>query len=247
MEMMKRIIHWAAAGSVGLMIGSAAFAGDVGRRDHTSPACHPTYGYHQTCWRRFPALLPHETCDICDPGMAQSPCADGSCQVPPFYQPQALPMGTQPSPMPVYGGHSMFYGAGQSPVPVPDPAFQGMPPAAPPAYAAPAPMPQSAPTTGLHQSHLVSPVLMRPPATQFAQPPIHMYPETIRPVPVPATAPAANDHNLGLPPIPGGTSRSSGLSPSRPSLESCQAVVVIAPSAVHQTDCLSAQSREVPS
>ena len=111
-------------------------------------------------------------------------------------------MGAQPSPMPVYGGHSMLYGAGQSPAPSAAPAFQGMQPAAPPAYAAPAPMPQSAPTTGRYQSHMDSPALMRP----------QTMPAAPRPVPVPATAPPANDLNLGLLPIPGGTSRSSGLS-----------------------------------
>lgn len=216
--MIKRMIHWAAAGSVGLTIGGAAFAGDVGRPDHTSPACHPTYGYHQTCWRRFPALPPYKTCDTCDQGMAQSLRTGGNCQVPPLQQPQAQPMGMQPSPMPVHGGHSMYNGAAPIPAPLADPAFQSMPPAVPPADAAPVPLPQSASTTGRSQSHMASPVLVRPPATQsnvsaqFAQPPIHMYPETTRPVPVPDTAPAANDHNLGLPPIPSVTSRSSGLS-----------------------------------
>ncbi len=37
-------------------------------RVQISPACHPTFGYHQTCWRRFPALPPcdHPACDRCD-------------------------------------------------------------------------------------------------------------------------------------------------------------------------------------
>ena len=40
-------------------------------RPQISPACHPTWGYYQTCWRRFPPLEPcvgwGDTCDVCPP------------------------------------------------------------------------------------------------------------------------------------------------------------------------------------
>ena len=41
------------------------------KRPRISPACHPTWGYHQTCWRRFPCLEPcvgwGDMCDVCPP------------------------------------------------------------------------------------------------------------------------------------------------------------------------------------
>ena len=62
------------AATSALLLASTSMA-DLccGREDRPqiSPACHPTWGYHQTCWRRFPPLEPcvgwGDTCDVCPP------------------------------------------------------------------------------------------------------------------------------------------------------------------------------------
>ena len=45
-------------------------------REQVSPAHHPTFGYHQTRWRRFPCLPPCDNCNACPAGT----CKTGSCQ-----------------------------------------------------------------------------------------------------------------------------------------------------------------------
>jgi hypothetical protein len=113
-------------------------------------------------------------------------------------------MGAQPSPMPDYGGHSTRYGSGQGRAPITAAPYQNTQPAAAPAYTAPMPLLQSTPTSGRYQSHMNSPTtppLMRP----------QTVPAAPRPVPRPTAIPPANNSNLGLPPLPGGTPRSSGL------------------------------------
>ncbi len=71
------------------------------------PYWEPTYGYHQTCWRRFP-----ECCDRCPPADALSPIPEGE-------SPLASPLAPVPSTVP--------------PVPMPDGEASPQPVPAPPA------------------------------------------------------------------------------------------------------------------
>jgi len=100
--MFKTIFRFTVLGFVGLMISSpAAVSGLFGKshkkeeqRAQVSPACHPTYGYHQTCWRRFPALPPCENCDTCP----TATCHDGNCELPPVFPHPVSPVPLQEAP-----------------------------------------------------------------------------------------------------------------------------------------------------
>ena len=107
--MFKRLIRLVTAGSIGLMIGSHALSAGLFDRDNeertkVSPACHPTFGYHQTCWRQFSPLPPCHSCNTCQ---------DGSCETP-LYQPQLTGPLTHPGPVFPADIHSGRYHNGHS-------------------------------------------------------------------------------------------------------------------------------------
>ncbi|APZ95108.1 hypothetical protein Fuma_04762 [Fuerstiella marisgermanici] len=60
-ETIRTIRKLAFTGTISLLTANAAVAGlccgDLPRA-YYSPACEPAWGYHQTCWRRFPCLEP---------------------------------------------------------------------------------------------------------------------------------------------------------------------------------------------
>lgn len=71
-----------AAGSITFVLCHTGVAGLMDSRpDHPvrSPACDPAWGYHPTCWTRFPPLPP---CPSADRTVASS-CRDGNCQTSP--------------------------------------------------------------------------------------------------------------------------------------------------------------------
>ncbi len=192
--MFKQIIHLAAAGSVGLMMsGQAATAGIFKKcddeRTQVSPACHPTFGYHQTCWRRFPPLPPCDSnCESCQDGT----CMDGSCQTP-IYQPQPMIPMAQPGPAFTPDIHSGRYQSGHSSVPVPmpgGPAIMNSPGAFPmessqPGFggnSASSRYGQTPATTGNTNPTPLSPIMPTPPGAQ----PNHSAPPALPPVPSPA-------------------------------------------------------------
>lgn len=66
-QQVGRIIRSAAAGSLLMLSAGAVMAGHHGLfsgsdRPQTSAACQPNWGYNQTCWRRFPAVPPCDSC-----------------------------------------------------------------------------------------------------------------------------------------------------------------------------------------
>jgi|GEM_PF-3452830 len=185
--MLKQMLRLAAAGSVGMMIGSqTATAGlfkkcNDDERTQVSPACHPTFGYHQTCWRRFPPLPPCDSnCESCHDGT----CMDGSCQTP-IYEPQPMTPMAQPSPVFEPDIHSGRYQGGYSPVPGPMPGGHEII-SSPGAF----PSETSQPVTGGHsagsrysQSPTPTPPMLPPPP---AAPPTNTIPPALPPVPGPA-------------------------------------------------------------
>lgn len=89
------------------------------QRAYCTPECHPTWGYHQTCWRRFPPLQPccgwGDFCPTCQTGCNfQGSCnTQGGCNTT-----QGLEMGTinmvQPGARPgnvVYDNNGMDFSA----------------------------------------------------------------------------------------------------------------------------------------
>lgn len=127
---MKRIFRFAVVGSAGLILGSSVSAGlrhcDEPEREQINPACSPAWGYHQTCWRRFPYLPPCNVCPDCQTGGSSqsSPhSTDGSFQFEPIEQPSPAPVVPQSEPVPQpdpvphqgsaatsgrYGGHAVM-------------------------------------------------------------------------------------------------------------------------------------------
>ena len=199
--MLKRIIHLAATGSIGLMIGGHAVTAGLfdkcdDERTKVSPACHPTFGYHQTCWRQFPPLPPCNSCDTCQDGN----CQDGNCQIP-IYQPQAMAPIPQPNPAFSPDMQSGRYHSGHSAMP------GSMPPGGHEVLSSPGPFPMetSQPVMGGHSTGSrygqgpsatgnsipapVSPMMQTPPAA----PSNHG-----SPIPLPPVPSAPNHHSTGL-------------------------------------------------
>ncbi len=74
----KHAVLSAAAGSVLLLSGNLVLAGDhliefEPDRPQISPGCQPNWGFHQTCWRRFPSLPP---CNECNVGISEAAYGD---------------------------------------------------------------------------------------------------------------------------------------------------------------------------
>lgn len=217
-QWMKRIVQFAAVGSVGLIMGSSVTAGlkhdDGPDREQVNPACHPTFGYHQTCWRRFPPLPPCDICQQCQPGMTPTYSHDGgSGQLTPLplnYSSNSTPSMT-PSPQPVptsdfgaagqggrYGGHTMM----------PSPEMSAVPPSN--IQSAPV-MAPGAVSGGRYQAGPMSsgPMYSMPPsaASPTVQPSVPQMVPSMPAAPVPG---GMQDHRGGLPPVPGPAPRSSG-------------------------------------
>lgn len=210
-QTMKRVLQFAAAGSVSLMIGGSTIAGlfhkcDKDERCQINPACHPTYGYHQTCWRRFPPLPPCNNCESCQTGQAAPLCQDGSCQPATTLQPPAIPLQPHPEPV-VVPGTSDRYGMPHSSTPLPP--VQNLPtsryqtsPSQPPQ-----PVPGFSGNSGRYQA---GPGFSgAAPVAPLTGPPSAPLP----PQPAPTSSPANGSLNgpAGLPAIPGNAPRSSGL------------------------------------
>lgn len=212
-QIMKRVLQFAAAGSVSLMIGGSTVAGlfhkcEKDERCQINPACHPTYGYHQTCWRRFPPLPPCESCESCQTGLAAPLCQDGNCQPGTILQPPAIPLQPQPDPTALpeptmLPGTAGRYGTPHITTPLP-PAqnlstsrYQG------------GSSPAQPPLPGGGGRYQAGPGFSGPPAAPLTGP--HSAP--LPPRPTPALSPADGTLNgpAGLPAIPGNAPRSSGL------------------------------------
>lgn len=213
--MLKRIISFAATATVGLTIsGNLMASGLCNKRQQTSPACHPSFGYHQTCWRRFPNLPPCDTCDPYGTGLSQSICEDGTCQISPNYEPHPMTMGPQTAPIYPPGAHSGRYGTGQSPIPMDMQSMNmgsvhNMPESASPFGGHSVQQLAPTPTTGgryqSSQDMSLSPQpmpLSRPLSAPMAP----------RPAPAPSGTNSRATEPNGLPQIPTGMHRSSGIS-----------------------------------
>ncbi len=206
---MKRVIRFAAAGSFGLIVGTATagLCRDDFEPNGVNPSCHPTYGYHQTCWRQFPLLPPCNVCQECRPDGAVTSCDNGNCQ--PSQQPATIPLSPQPqtvqSPGVPAGAMTGRYGT-PSPGPMPSST----------------PMQNSVPVQGSLPLQTATPLPgMSSGMSRYGSPPqtvpagpvtggrYQTVPSAVPPAPVggvPATGAPA-----GLPPVPGTAPRSSGL------------------------------------
>lgn len=88
-----RILRSAAAGSLLLLNLNWTAAGDhLLRREprdpHMSPACQPAWGYHPTCWQRFPPVPPCDPVGTCDCQFEGTVPSYGTL---PLYAPQTNP------------------------------------------------------------------------------------------------------------------------------------------------------------
>ena len=128
-HVLRKIQTLAAVGALSLCAVSNTSAGlfcgcGAGQtRPYYSPACEPTWGYHQTCWRQFPPLEPcsgwGDYCPTCDAGGGIPISADGYQNVDgqlipsspyatqQFAQPQYAPQQSPASP-PVVPGTPMM-------------------------------------------------------------------------------------------------------------------------------------------
>lgn len=133
-------------------------------RAYCTPECHPTWGYHQTCWRRFPPLQPcnnwgsGDYCPACQSGAAGVPAEAHTVRVLPgnpvggmmseqiVSPPIAIPATPQstpgfgpvyPTPQPMVNGTPPQYFSPTTPNPIPIPQPQSD---------LPAPMPNNAPS-----------------------------------------------------------------------------------------------------
>lgn len=202
--MLKRVIQFAAVASAGLIIGDHLSAGVLSnRREQTSPACHPAYGYHQTCWRRFPALPP---CDTYGTGLSSSMCEDGSCQTVPVEITDPMIMEPQAVPDWQLGGHSGRYSSVQSPVPMNTNSVHNRPDSAAAPLGGPIPQPLTPAPTGGGRYQPGHSLLSPPQPAPLPQ----SIPSTPRPTPVPPSSDSGVTTPNALPDIP--TQQSSGLS-----------------------------------
>ena len=93
-----------AAGAFSLATGPGAFAGLFGdwcahnSRPWYDPSCEPTWGYHETNWRRYPHAGMYGQGSLCPDGTCQPSMTNSLIQG----QPVAPPMNFQSQPMPTY-------------------------------------------------------------------------------------------------------------------------------------------------
>ncbi len=102
------VFRSAAAGSLLVISTGLACGGHLFRHDPdrpvVSPACHPAWGYHQTCWRRFAPVPPCDGCGSHDSGNFSDQGTQSSLYVPQpgvivpqYIQPtQSLPLSVLP-------------------------------------------------------------------------------------------------------------------------------------------------------
>lgn len=179
----RKLFYAATAGVIILQsAGSAALVADdylirhEERRPQISPACLPAWGYHKTCWQRFPPLPPCETeCGICNTGI--TPLSG--------YEPTHFP-----------GPHATYRGitpGGPVSVFPPGMGTPGMGTVVQPPAGPPHPVPQM-PADNFGPANPGSPVLQPQPQLLLPEPVIPMPPLNATPQTLPAT-PAA-------PPLP---------------------------------------------
>lgn len=173
--MIKRNLCFGLAAAFVLFLNTRALdAGIFNKKSHksreqVSPACHPTFGYHQTRWRRFPSLPPCDDCNTCPAGTCQTgssqtgSCRNDNCPAS-VHQPQPVTASSAGWPSPTQGGRCLVPSTSsmraspspQTAHPVPyssgEPPYSSMPasppavsPAAPPTLPAPSAAPAAAP------------------------------------------------------------------------------------------------------
>ncbi|GAB5445004.1 MAG: hypothetical protein Fues2KO_53530 [Fuerstiella sp.] len=146
---------------------------DPPRAYHT-PECHPTWGYHQTCWRKFPPLQPcAHTGDYCPTGGCPT-CGPNGATLPQNYAP-------------TYSDGNVIYD-GQLPLQVPQ-QNAGMTP--PQNFAVPT-YPNTVPPMPTHGQPFMVPQQQQPAAA-----PTYPTPGTPQPIPsqdnsIPANPPVQN-------------------------------------------------------
>lgn len=196
----RQMTRFAAVGAMSLCLGQSAWAGlfccGGNVRPYYSPACEPTWGYHQTCWRKFPPLQP-----CTDWGDHCAACTDGS-GVP---QNGMYTDGSEPMMAPGMSSGEMYYGPGNGMSMAPQ-TMQGAP------LMVPHPDTQYSPQAGPSGGNMYQPAPsmhsqpMNPQPMQF-QPMNSAPPMNMTPQPMPS-GPGS------LPPLPGTSSTRQFPTPS---------------------------------
>ena len=177
-----------AAASVGSIILVSAMPVNAGRifkdepsRPHTFAGCQPAWGYHQTCWQRFPALPP------CD--------SNGNCY-------------GQPSDGATSYDHSSRVYAPQHHEAVVDPSFSGVPQSLTPSLNSPQMfLPNHGVTNSsieLHSGSAMGNPKIQAPLHQYSAPPQTQSLESLVPSSAqpPQQVPPVPTGSLALPPLP---------------------------------------------